>query len=174
MSTSEIMSGRMEPMSIHIHVRGEGAEPFSTKTRQNGKGVGSLPGGSWTACRKRRTWPIRRSRASSSSRCRAWASPARVRSRCLCRTAVESSLTCHAPFAAGDGRCGSVYPGRGGIPQKIRFGAIPRSGWLRGSSWGGNAAQLRGPRAPSPSHDPGLTRTTRERPRLDQVQPQCY
>jgi hypothetical protein len=39
------------------------------------------------------------------------------------------------------GRCASVYPSRGGNPQKIPFGDIPRGGCLRGKGWGGQAAQ---------------------------------
>jgi hypothetical protein len=38
----------------------------------------------------------------SSSCCRASASPVKARSRCPGTTVVDSSLTCHAPFPAGE------------------------------------------------------------------------
>src|SRR5262249_50382277 len=48
------------------------------------------------------------------------------------QTLGDSSLTGRAPLAADDERCASVSSSRGGVPQKNRFGAIPRGGCCRG------------------------------------------
>src|SRR5262249_23517439 len=55
--------------------------------------------------------------------------------RCPCRTAVDSSLTGHAPFAAGDEPCASVYSSRGRWCEKKSAGATPRGGCRRGKEW---------------------------------------
>jgi hypothetical protein len=68
-------------------------------------GLGERPQAGVRAVQGRRAWRVRRSRASPN---------------CPCRAAVESSLTCHAPFVAGDERRASVYPSQGGVPQKTR------------------------------------------------------
>jgi hypothetical protein len=53
-----------------------------------------------------------------------------ARSRKPCKTVVDSSLTGHAPFAADDDRCASVYASRGRwseINRRQRFpsGQLP-------------------------------------------------
>ena len=58
-----------------------------------------------------------------------------ARSNCPCRTAVDSSLTFHAPFDPADEGSPSVYSSRRAECTKIRSGAIPRSGCRRGKEW---------------------------------------
>ena len=78
--------------------------------------------------------------------------PVKARSSCPCRTAVDSSLTGHAPFAADDDRCASVSRVGGGDLQNIRLGAIPRGGCRRGKR---EEARRRPAAAPEPNHRRG-------------------
>src|SRR5262249_52381487 len=75
------------------------------------------------------------------SGCRAWASPVTARSRCPCKTVVDSSRTGHAPLAADDNRCDPVYASRGRCSEKIGAGAIPRGGCRRGKEGEGERQQ---------------------------------
>ena len=93
------------------------------------------------SCTRDRQSSIGRSRVSSSSRCQASASPVTARSNCPWRTAVDSSLTGHAPRCRGRRALRFlVYPNRGRLSRKktasalsaIRY-AIPRGGFRRGN-----------------------------------------
>src|SRR5262249_54991164 len=67
------------------------------------------------------------------------ASPVTARSSCPCRTAVDSSLTGHAPFSPADECCAPVYPNQEEVFRKNRrwrypSGRLPPGGGVRGQS----------------------------------------
>jgi hypothetical protein len=67
------------------------------------------------AVQEARAWPVRRSRVSSSNRCRASASPVTARSSCPCTTAVDSSSLAALPsLRATSAARQSIRVGSGG------------------------------------------------------------